>query len=160
MLAFVVHHICGRRLLDGPADPRRDDRLLRARTTGQAPAWTPLPVQYADYALWQREVLGAEDDPESLIAQQIDYWTDALAGLPDQLDLPADRPRPAVASGRGAHASLRRSTPKLHAGCSNQVARTQNATLFMVVHAALAVLLARLSGDHRHRDRHAGRRPR
>src|SRR5690606_10648201 len=68
-----------------------------------------------------------------------------LAGLPDQLDLPADRPRPAVASGRGA-AHTFEIDAETHAGLT-ELARTEGATLFMAVHAAFAVLLSRLSGE-------------
>uniref|UniRef100_UPI000B12B058 condensation domain-containing protein n=1 Tax=Aldersonia kunmingensis TaxID=408066 RepID=UPI000B12B058 len=85
-----------------------------------------------------------ETDPQSLISQHIDYWTTQLVGLPDQLDLPADRPRPAVASGRGASVEFDVPAP-VHTGLL-ELARNHDATLFMVVHAALAVLLARLSG--------------
>ncbi|NHP18725.1 non-ribosomal peptide synthetase, partial [Rhodococcus sp. IC4_135] len=114
-----------------------------ARTNGQAPTWTPLPVQYADYSLWQREVLGSEDDPQSVIAQQIAFWSDALADLPEQLDLPGDRPRPEIASGRGANHSFT-IEPQLWSEL-DELAKATNATPFMVVHSALAVLLARLS---------------
>src|SRR5690606_3732945 len=107
-------------------------------------AWEPLPVQYADYALWQREVLGSEDDPESLAAKQVEYWKQALAGLPDQLDLPSDRPRPPSQSFRGESLQFTIS-PELHRGLQ-ELARSKNATLFMVVNAAFATLLARLSG--------------
>ncbi|WP_157108381.1 non-ribosomal peptide synthetase, partial [Aldersonia kunmingensis] len=115
-----------------------------ARTRGEVPGWSPLAVQYADYALWQREVLGSDADAESLISRQIAYWSTQLAGVPDQLDLPSDRPRPAVASRRGA--TVKFEVPAaMHAGLV-EVAHAHGATPFMVVHAALAVLLARLSG--------------
>ncbi|MGR6027322.1 amino acid adenylation domain-containing protein [Rhodococcus erythropolis] len=117
---------------------------LEARSRGEVPGWAPLEVQYADYALWQRETLGSEDDPSSLISRQVGFWESALAGLPDQLDLPADRPRPAVASNRGAkHAFV---IGEIEHSSLKKIARESNSSLFMVVHAALAVLLARLSG--------------
>ncbi|MBD0321793.1 MAG: amino acid adenylation domain-containing protein, partial [Aldersonia sp.] len=143
VLVLVVHHVAA----DGSSlGPLTRDVMVAydSRTRDEEPAWFPLPLQYADYALWQREVLGDEDDPESLISQQIGYWTRALAGIPDQLELPTDRPRPAVQSFRGGlvrfpiDADLHRELV--------EVARAHDATLFMVVHAALAVLLARLSG--------------
>ncbi|TQC46904.1 amino acid adenylation domain-containing protein, partial [Rhodococcus sp. WS4] len=99
---------------------------------------------YADFSLWQREVLGSEDDPTSLISQQIGYWKSALAGLPDQLDLPMDRPRPVNQSLRGGRAEFEVDA-RLHQGLLD-VARAHNSTLFMVVHTGLAVLLSRLSG--------------
>ena len=68
--------------------------------------WTPLPVQYADYTLWQHALLGSESDADSAITRQLDYWQRALANLPVQLELPTDRPRPAVASNRGASVPL------------------------------------------------------
>ncbi|MEU0876949.1 condensation domain-containing protein, partial [Nocardia brasiliensis] len=102
-------------------------------------------VQYADYALWQRAVLGAESDAESIAAQQIDFWRVHLADLPDRLELPADRPRPAIASMAGARVDVRIDAAT-HAGLV-ELGRAHGATLFMVVHTALAVLLARLSGS-------------
>ncbi|MGK8511822.1 amino acid adenylation domain-containing protein [Nocardia asiatica] len=143
VLAFVAHHISS----DGwSLGPLTRDLVLayEARSRGEAPAMAPLPVQYADYSLWQREVLGSETDPQSLIAQQAEYWRGALAGLPDELPLPADRPRPAQASYRGASFAFDIDA-ELHAGLE-RLAQQHNSTLFMVVHAALAVLLARLSG--------------
>ncbi|MEU4843322.1 non-ribosomal peptide synthetase, partial [Nocardia testacea] len=116
-----------------------------ARTAGDAPGWAPLPVQYADYSIWQRELLGDESDPQSLAAQQVGYWESTLAGIPDQLDLPSDRPRPAVQSFAGGRVEVAIDA-QTHAGLQ-RVAQQQNATLFMVVHSALAVLLARLSGS-------------
>ncbi|MCX5044947.1 non-ribosomal peptide synthase/polyketide synthase [Aldersonia sp. NBC_00410] len=145
VLVMVLHHIATDGFSVGPL--ARDVMLAyESRTRGELPGWSPLPVQYADFALWQRAVLGSEDDPESLIAGQIDYWTTQLVGVPDELGLPFDRPRPAVASGRGATVGFE-VPAKLHAALV-EVARAHDATLFMVVHTALAVLLARLSGTN------------
>ncbi|NMN96346.1 amino acid adenylation domain-containing protein [Nocardiaceae bacterium YC2-7] len=143
VLAVVVHHISGDGFSMGPLT--RDVMVAYlARTHGDAPNWEPLPVQYADFAIWQREVLGSLDDPASLISQQIDYWRTRLSGLPDQLDLPVDRPRPAIASNRGADFAFAIDAD-LHTGM-NTIAKEHHSTTFMVAHALLAVLLARLSG--------------
>ncbi|MDV6277719.1 amino acid adenylation domain-containing protein [Rhodococcus erythropolis] len=143
VLAMVVHHISGDGVSMGPLT--RDVMVAyEARSRGEVPGWAPLAVQYADYALWQRETLGSEDDAGSLISRQIGFWESALSGLPDQLDLPADRPRPAVASNRGAKHAFVIDAPEHHS--LKRIARESNSSLFMVVHAALAVLLSRLSG--------------
>ncbi|AEF42505.1 Non-ribosomal peptide synthetase [Hoyosella subflava DQS3-9A1] len=143
VLVIVVHHIAA----DGfSMAPLAADVMVAysARLLGQEPEWAPLPVQYADFALWQRELLGEESDPESVSARQLEYWKATLAGLPDVVDLPADRPRPVTASQRGGlvrfgvDADLHRQLTVL--------ARELNSTMFMVMHAALAVLVARLSG--------------
>ncbi|MGV9614853.1 non-ribosomal peptide synthase/polyketide synthase, partial [Nocardia xishanensis] len=143
LLALVVHHIAADGFSMGPL-ARDLAAAYAARVAGAAPDWAPLPAQYADYALWQRELLGAEDDPDAIAARQLAYWRQALRGLPAQLDLPADRPRPAVASHAAASVTLLLD-PALRSGIVALAAR-HDATPFMVVHAALAVLLARLSG--------------
>ncbi|GAB0103345.1 hypothetical protein JMUB6875_23180 [Nocardia sp. JMUB6875] len=140
MVVLVAHHIA----TDGfsMAPLTRDLAAAYAtRAVGQTPAWEPLPVQYADYALWQRDRLGGEDDPESLLARQVQYWTQTLADLPDHLELPTDRPRPARASHRAAEWTVRMDGELTTA--IERFARARHATPFMVVHAALAVLLAR-----------------
>ncbi|WP_264653460.1 non-ribosomal peptide synthetase, partial [Actinoplanes cyaneus] len=141
VLAIVAHHIA----VDGwsmgvlSADVRT---AYVARRQGQAPDWADLPVQYADYALWQREVLGELGDEQSLIAGQLGYWRETLSGAPQELVLPADRPRSATASYQGGAIPVELGAAT-HARLL-AVARGQNATLFMVVHAALAVLLSRM----------------
>ncbi|MBJ8347537.1 non-ribosomal peptide synthetase [Antrihabitans sp. YC2-6] len=144
VLTLVVHHIAS----DGASmAPLVRDMMIAyaARAGGGAPAWSPLEIQYADYTLWQRDTVGTVDDPDSLAARQLEFWTKALSGVPEQLDLPADRPRPAVQSMRGAMLQFDVSAAA-HTGL-DRIAREHNASLFMVVHAALAVLLSRLSGS-------------
>ncbi|GGL11304.1 non-ribosomal peptide synthetase [Nocardia jinanensis] len=144
VLTVVVHHIAA----DGfsMVSLARDvTTAYAARARGQAPSWTPLPVQFADYALWQRAVLGAPDDPESLCARQLRYWRETLADLPEELRLPFDRPRPVVGSNRSG--SCRFDVEPGTVAALEELARKRSSSLFMVVHGALAVLLARMSGS-------------
>ncbi|MBQ0881644.1 non-ribosomal peptide synthetase [Streptomyces sp. RT42] len=141
VLLLLVHHIAG----DGwsMAPLARDlTAAYAARRAGDAPGWEPLPVQYADYALWQRDVLGDESDPESVAARQLVYWKEALAGLPEQLELPTDRPRPATAGYTGDRIAFT-VPPALHARLT-ELARATHSSLFMVTQAAFAALLTRL----------------
>ncbi|CCK30251.1 amino acid adenylation domain protein [Streptomyces davaonensis JCM 4913] len=136
---LLMHHIAG----DGASvRPLLRDltEAYAARQRGAAPEWAPLPVTYTDYALWQREQFG--EDAEDAEHEDLTYWRTALAGLPDALELPSDRPRPAVSSHRGAVHTFR-VEPALHQGLLS-LARETGTTLFMVVQAGLAALLSRL----------------
>ncbi|MFJ1596419.1 amino acid adenylation domain-containing protein [Streptomyces sp. NPDC088261] len=133
-LLLVMHHIA--------SDGWSTTPLLRdltaaytARTEGQAPGWEPLPVQYADYTLWQREVLAADGE------RQAEFWRHTLDGLPDEATLPTDRPRPAVASYRGTTHSAH--VPAEPHRALTLLARETGSTLFMVAQAAVATALSR-----------------
>ncbi|MCQ4120739.1 non-ribosomal peptide synthetase [Rhodococcus tibetensis] len=143
LLVVVVHHIAA----DGfSMVPLARDVLAAyaARSAGRAPEWDPLPVQYADYTVWQRELLGSEDDPDSLMSRQLGYWRSVLADAPVVTELPADRDRPPQRSGSGDRwrfsidADLHRDVVAL--------ARSRHCTVFMVMHAAFALLLSRSGG--------------
>ncbi|MGW1777991.1 amino acid adenylation domain-containing protein, partial [Streptomyces sp. NPDC002143] len=141
VLLLVVHHIVG----DGwSLGPLADDvtRAYAARCRGEETDWSPLPVQYADYTLWQRDLLGDSTDPDSLSARQLAFWAEQLAGLPERLDLPFDRPRPAATTYRGEQLELSLDAD-LHRRL-RRLAGARGATLFMVLQAGLAALLGKL----------------
>src|SRR5215813_4087118 len=145
VLLLVVHHIAGDAWSMGPL-ARDFAQAYAARCRAQEPAFDELAVQYADYTLWQREFLGDETDPDSVISQQLKYWRQALAGAPEELLLPSDRSRPPVASYRGGIVPIQLDA-SLHRQLL-QLAREQRASLFMVLQAGLAVLLSKLgAGD-------------
>ncbi|MEV5598206.1 amino acid adenylation domain-containing protein, partial [Streptomyces sp. NPDC052496] len=141
VLLVLLHHITSDGWSMGPLS-RDLSAAYTARLDGQAPAWEPLPVQYADYTLWQRDMLGDENDPTSLLAQQLDHWRKELTGAPELLELPLDHPRPPVATHHGATVALDIDA-ELHRALLS-VAQESGATLFMVLHTALAALLSRL----------------
>ncbi|HWO61972.1 MAG TPA: amino acid adenylation domain-containing protein, partial [Umezawaea sp.] len=140
VLLLVTHHIVSDGWSLGPL--LRDlTTAYTARLAGRAPDWEDLPVQYADYALWQRELLGEDDDPGSLVSAQLAYWRTALAGLPEEVPLPVDRPRDADTGSAGDVVSA--VLDPVTARELTALARGSGATLFMVAQAAFAVLLAR-----------------
>ncbi|MGW3007697.1 amino acid adenylation domain-containing protein [Streptomyces sp. NPDC001219] len=147
-LLLLLHHIaCDRaslrRLLDGIAT------AYRARLAGDAPDWPPLPTQYADFTLWQRELLGTDNEPSVLRAGQLAYWDKALAGLPERIPLPTDRTEQAAPSGRPARSERAGDTVAFTVPADVhrqllEVAAAEQASLFLVAHAGLAALLTRL----------------
>ncbi|MEO3974458.1 amino acid adenylation domain-containing protein [Streptomyces sp. CAU 1734] len=140
-LVVLVHHIASDEWSMGPFLGGLE-QAYTARRAGEEPALGDLPVQYADFAVWQRDLLGDPQDGDSLAARQADFWRTALAGLPEELSLPTDRPRPAVASSAGG--MVHREVPAALAAGIRRLARESGASVFMVVHAAVAALLHRL----------------
>ncbi len=133
VLALNMHHIV--------SDGWSVGVLLREVRAAYAGAALPeLPVQYADFAAWQREWLAS-----GVLEEQLAHWHTALEGAPPVLELPADFPRPAVPSYRGAH--LRAHIDEDTAARLDELAHEQGATLFMVLQAVYAALLARRAGQ-------------
>ncbi|MFJ9329762.1 amino acid adenylation domain-containing protein [Streptomyces sp. NPDC101230] len=139
-LLLLLHHIAG----DGASTtPLARDlaTAYTARLNDTAPEFAPPAGQYVDHAARLQAVLGTPAEPTPLAEAQLAHWRAALAGLPDQLELPTDRPRPPIATSAGdtvpfaldaaTHEALRR------------LARAHGATVFMTVQAGLAALLTR-----------------
>ncbi|WP_158850798.1 non-ribosomal peptide synthetase [Saccharothrix deserti] len=139
LIVILLHHITTDEWSDRPF--LRDlASAYRARQAGEAPQWAPLPVQYADYTVWQRNVLDVVGE------EQLDFWAKALAGVPEELELPVDRPRPGRPTFQGSDLEVV-FEPELADGL-RALAQTSGASMFMVLQAAVAALLGRLgAGD-------------
>ncbi|AXX32478.1 amino acid adenylation domain-containing protein [Actinosynnema pretiosum subsp. pretiosum] len=139
LVVVLLHHITTDEWSDRPflRDLAESYRALRA---GDEPDLPAFPVQYADYALWQRELLDVVGD------EQLAHWERALAGLPEELELPVDRPRPARPTFRGA--DLEVEFPAEVVAGVRKIAQETGASAFMVLQAAVAALLGALgAGD-------------
>ncbi|MCL9797862.1 condensation domain-containing protein, partial [Frankia sp. AgKG'84/4] len=141
IVQVLLHHIAADEGSDRPL-ARDLSVAYRARLAGTAPDWAPLPVQYVDYALWQRELLGDESDAGSPAAASREFWHDALAGLPAELALPTDRPRPDEPTHAGG--AVETSIGADLVAALRAVGRAHDASMFMVLRAAVATLLHRL----------------
>ena len=138
VLLLALHHVAA----DGwslAIFVRELSELYDAAAAGRPARLPELPVQYADFAAWQRGWLAGE-----ALAAEVEHWRRALAGAPPLLELPPDRPRPAVQSLRGARRSIL--LEQRLAAALEGLARRHGATLYMVLAAGWAALLARLSG--------------
>ncbi|MEU6153437.1 amino acid adenylation domain-containing protein [Actinosynnema sp. NPDC047251] len=138
VLLLVVHHIA----CDGwSITPlcRDLETAYRARSGGGAPRFRDLPIQYGDYALWQRELFGDGTNPTGVAARQLDFWQRTLEGLPAELADHADRPRSADAD----VATLTTRWPRRLHESLHALARNSGSTLFMVLQAGFAAVLTR-----------------
>ncbi|HEX8696157.1 MAG TPA: amino acid adenylation domain-containing protein, partial [Longimicrobium sp.] len=139
VLLFTMHHIASdawsMEILQ-----REVTALYGARVRGEDAHLPELPVQYADYAVWQRRWLEGE-----VLDRQLGYWKERLAGAPAVLELPTDRPRPAVADPRGGSASF--TLPDEVSRALRELSRREGATLFMTLFAGVAALLSRYAGQ-------------
>lgn len=134
----TIHHIATDEWSAAPL--RADlDVAYAARLAGVEPQWDELPLQYSDFAAWQRETV-AGDRRE----RQLQYWREELADVPDELALPYDRPRPPRPTGRGDGVFVLLE-PDL-AGRLRALADGAGTSMFMLMHSAVAVLLSRLGG--------------
>jgi len=139
VLITVLHHA----VFDGWSFGvlmRELSALYEVEVDGTPPELAELPIQFADYAVWERERLTG-----AALEEQLSYWRKQLAGLP-LVQLPTDRPRPALESHRGAVARLELD-PELIAG-ARALAAAENTTLHVVLLSVLQVLLARYTGQH------------
>lgn len=139
VLLITMHHIVS----DGWSTNvfiRELMKLFTAFASGTEATLEPLPIQYADYAQWQRHLLQG-----NVLEKQMHYWRTALVGAASQLDLPTDRPRPAVQDHRGHSVPI--VVDDALSARLRALAQRHGMTLFMVLHAAWTLLLSRLSGQ-------------
>lgn len=139
VLLVLTHHSASDEL-STPVLMRDLGSAYRAAAAGEEPRGVDLPVQYADYALWQRDLLGTDGDPDGLANTQEDFWRARMAGAPEEIALPADRRRPAVATFAGG--LVERSVTIEIADDLRALARSAGASMFMLSHTAVAVALA------------------
>ncbi|MBD2483967.1 non-ribosomal peptide synthetase [Planktothrix sp. FACHB-1365] len=136
---LVLHHI----VADGWSMEileRELSTIYTALCNHQAPALPELPIQYADFSVWQRDWLAGE-----IFQRQLNYWQQQLQGIPSLLELPTDRPRPAIQTYRGAHQSFQLSTELSEAIIS--LSKRMSVTPFMLLLAAFQTLLYRYTGQ-------------
>jgi len=139
VLLLTMHHIVGDAWSSGVLTQELS-ALYGAFRRGEPDPLPPLEVQYADYALWQRRWVEGR-----VLQEQADYWTRTLAGAPELLELPTDRPPPAQMDPAGSHLAVELDE-ELTAGLK-ALSRRHGTTLFMTLLAGWAVVLARLSGQ-------------
>ncbi len=151
VLLMTLHHI----IADGWSAGvliRELAAFYTAYVTGQTAPLPALPIQYADYVIWQQEWLQGE-----VLEQQLAYWKQKLAGAPPLLELPTDHPRPAVQTFHGATHTL--ILPATLARALESLSRQQGATLFMTLLAERPGALAGTAGPAVHTPRQPSRRP-
>ncbi|REG14198.1 phosphopantetheine binding protein, partial [Archangium gephyra] len=139
VLVLVMHHIVS----DGWSMGllvRELGGLYEAFSRGKPSPLAELPVQYADYAAWQRQWLSGE-----VLEEQLGYWRKQLEGAPPALELPTDKPRPAVQSFRGGYRGFQ--WPRELQDAVKALAKKEGATPFMVLLAAFQTVLARYAGQ-------------
>ena len=139
VLLLTVHHI----VFDGWSRSvliRELSTLYKAYSEGKSSPLPDLPLQYTDFAAWQRKYLSGE-----VLDRQLSYWKQQLAGAPSHLDLPTDRPRPAEQTFHGSHVSM--AVSKTLADQLNELSRKSGVTLFMTLLGAFNILLSRYSGQ-------------
>ncbi|HEU0052909.1 MAG TPA: condensation domain-containing protein, partial [Longimicrobium sp.] len=139
VLLLSMHHVVSDGWSTGVLF-RELSALYEAYRAGRESPLAELPVQYADYAVWQREQLEGE-----VLERQLSYWRERLSGAPELLELPTDHPRPPVQSYRGASVPVELSPELLER--LQALGRREGATLYMTLLSAFQVLLSKYSGS-------------
>jgi amino acid adenylation domain-containing protein len=139
-LLLTLHHIAADGWWSLEVFTRELSALYEALATGRPSPLPELPIQYADYGMWQRQWLQGE-----ALREHVAYWKQQLGGAPWKLELPADRPRPAVQTLRGARHYFSLASPL--AGAARTLSRKEGTTLFMTLLAAFKTFLYACTGQ-------------